>query len=900
MKTVDKRITLVLIGIFIFSIFFSTIVQFLSNYMWFIDVGYKDIYIKRVFYRFFIGIFIFGLFNFIMYFYFTSIKKKYYKSINILYSKEEEKKSRLKILTISSLISLLFSVSVSSSMWMDILKFKNFTLFGLTDPIFNKDISFYVFKLPVIKDIVNIISFSLILLMVFTLIYYIILTSNKEILRFSRSEWIHFDIKKIYNSAFDSIVYIICLFFVVLAIQNYLSSFDILYSKRGIVTGASFTDVNVTLFAYKIKSIISLFTAVLIILGRKKRNIKLIAIGPILIVFVGVASLIAENIVQNLIVSPNEIAKESKYIKYNMDYTKKAYGLGNIKQEEFLALDNLSFEDIQNNKETISNIPINDYRPTLQTYNQLQGIRSYYRFNDIDIDRYIIDGKLTQVFLSAREIDKSKLPSQAQTWINKHLKYTHGYGIVMSPVNDITSSGQPKTIIRNIPPVSEFKQLAVKRPEIYFGELTNDYIVINTKEDEFSYPKGETNAFTRYEGTAGIKLNLLNRILYSIDTKSLKLLVSTAINSDSRIIINRNINDRIKAIAPFIEYDEDPYIVLVDGKLYWIVDGYTTTERYPYSQVYEDSNINYIRNSVKVVIDAYNGDVDFYIVDDNDPIIKTYSKIFKDLFKSIDKMPQGIKRHLRYPQHIFDIQAKVYATYHMKDVGVFYNKEDQWEIATEIYQGKNDPIEVESNYIVFKLPNEDRAEFLLTVPYTPRGKQNMTALLVARNDLEKYGQIILYKFPKDKNVLGPYQIESRINQDPEISRNLTQWDSGGSKVIRGHMITVPIQDSLLYVEPLYIKSDSKESIPEVKKIIMLYKDKIVIENSLQEALDSLFKNGEKQKDKEFVYDQDNLITKANEIYNKAQQAMKEGNFSDYGKYIQELGEVLRKLESENR
>ncbi|OPJ54715.1 UPF0182 family membrane protein [Alkalithermobacter paradoxus] len=888
---------------------FSQIINFIANYNWFKEVGYVSTYTKIVFSRLYIGVPIFLVLNTFIYLYLMNIKRNYYKNMNILGSSEDDKNINTATFIVSSIVSFIFSVGISSSFWMEILKFKNSTQFNVTDPIFNKDISFYVFKLPLISEILSSLIGILVLLFIITLVYYLILISMK-----SQNKFYDFDKSKVWNLseygsipkriltlAFNKITIIGAVFFIIIAIQSYLSSFSILYSTRGIIHGAGFTDVHVTLLGYRIKSILSIVTSILIIIANIKQRYKLVLIGPILLVAVTILTSIGESAVQNFIVSPNEISRESTYIQYNIDYTKKAYDINNIREEDFAALSDLSLEDIINNEETVKNIPINDYRPTIQTYNQIQGIRSYYRFNDVDIDRYMIDGKLTQVFLSPREIDKSKLPQQAQTWINKHLKYTHGYGIVMSPVNEVTPSGQPKTIIRNIPPITESDSLRIERPEIYFGELTNDYIVINTKEDEFDYPKGETNAFTRYEGSAGIKLTPFNRLLYSIDRGSFKLLVSGAVNSDSRIILNRNISDRIKMIAPFITYDEDPYIVLVDGKLYWIIDGYTSTSRYPYSQPYEHGKINYIRNSVKVVVDAYNGSVDYYISDDKDPIIKTYSKIFKDLFKPIDNMPQGIRNHIRYPQSVFDIQSRMYGTYHMKDIGVFYNKEDQWEIATEIYEGKNDPVEVESNYITFKLPGESKAEFLLTVPYTPRAKQNMIAMLVARNDNEKYGELVVYRFPKEKNILGPYQVESRINQDPEISRNLTQWDSGGSKVIRGHMITVPIEESILYVEPLYIKSDSKESIPEVKKIIMIYNDKIVMEDTLEDAINKLFKSEGKVVDekRDIVYREDlssnDLLLKANELYDRAQEAIRNGNFTDYGKYIDELGDVLRKL-----
>jgi hypothetical protein len=712
--------------------------------------------------------------------------------------------------------------------------------------------------------------------------------------------------------ALDQIMLIGVVFFVIIALRSYLASFALLYSETGAIYGAGFTDINVTLGVYRIQMVVSIASAIALILARYKRNKKLAAIGPIALVAVYLLGLGAEMAVQAVIVSPNELARERKYITNSLEYTKMAYGLDDIDVENFSVDQNLTYDDLIDNQDTISNISLNDYRPTKEAYNQLQGLRNYYKFHDVDIDRYIIDGKLTQMFLSVRELDKEALDDNAKTWVNQHLKYTHGYGLTMSPVNKVTSSGQPSMIVRNVPPVSDYKELEVTVPQIYFGELTNDYVVVNTDEQEFDYPMGEELQTTKYQGTAGIKLNFLNKVLYSIREGSFKLLVSGGVNSDSKIIINRNIMDRVNKIAPFLSYDEDPYAVVVNGKIYYIIDGYTTTKYFPYAEPFNE-NANYIRNSFKVIVDAYNGDVDYYIVDEKDPLVETYSKIFPKLFKPMSDMPKEFVSHLRYPQTMFDIQAKMYGTYHTNQPDIFYNREDKWEIAKQNYQGKIQ--EMESLYFTFELPGEGKPEFVLSIPYTPTGKQNMTAFLVARNDGDNYGKLKLFEFPKSKTIIGPEQIEARISNNDVISRDLSLWDSRGSQVLRGNILTIPINSSILYIEPLYIRADSEKAIPEVRRIIASYNDKVVMEDTLEKALTSLFGGpsdpneqiessvSDESTDIEQIpvdsplpEDEAGLIKQANQLYEQAQEALKSGSLSEYEKKINELGNILKRLE----
>lgn len=897
---------------------FSKLVSFLADYNWFKEVGYTSTFLKQVFAKLYVGIPFFVVMAIFITAYLFGIKKSYYSHMSIGSTKEEEKNINLVIGLSSIALAMVFSFSISSRFWLQILKFRNSTQFNVEDPIFAKDIAFYVFKLPLINEIFSSLTGFLMFLLIVTIVFYFILVSIKPPARptsFSRENIMDINSfrtgiasmpQRILNLALNQVIVIGIIFFIILALNNYLASFGLLYSARGVAYGASYTDVNVTLWVYRIQIVLSLISAGLLVLAYLKKKSKIALIGPILMIAVMFISTIVETGVQNFIVAPNEISKERNYLEQNIKYTRLAYGLDDVEVQQFPIEDNLTREELEKNEETIRNISINDYRPTKEVYNQIQGIRAYYTFNDVDVDRYVIDGKLTQVFLGAREMDKNRLESK--TWLNQYVKYTHGYGVALSPVNEITPGGQPKMLIKNIPPVSDIEKFQITRPEIYFGEQRDDYILTNTSEKEFDYPKGDTNALSNYEGNAGINLTFGNKLLYALDQGSFKLLVAGGVDSNSKIIMHRNIMDRVRLVAPFLNFDEDPYITVVDGKLYWIIDGYTYTSKYPYSEPYDKTRINYVRNSFKVVVDAYNGTTDFYIVDHEDPIINTYAKIFKDLFKDKSQMPEGIMAHMRYPKSLFSIQAKTYENYHMMNAEVFYNKEDRWEMAKENYEAGTQARTAEPNYVTFKLPGEDKAEFLLTTSYTPTKKQNMTAILAGRNDGEDYGKLIVYKFPKEKTIFGPEQVENRIGSNPEISTRLTQWGSGGSTVIRGHLLTIPIENSILYVEPLYIRSDSTQSIPEVKRIVVSYKDDVVMAETLEEALEKLFgaskpsSSTDVSTPSEIPTDsqigdlsQQELIIRANDLYEKSQQAIKAGDWQAYGDYIDELGRVLNQL-----
>ncbi len=892
---------------------FDAIIGFITDYKWFGELGFEKVFLTRLMTQIRVGVPIFIVLTILIYFYLISIKKDYYKKVNVVHSGVSEKRINQIALVGSIFLSFISSTTLAGNLWFDILRFINGTGFNVTEPIFNNDISFYVFKYPLLNKIYYMLISFLVLLAIITALFYVTMMMLRRPTLVEVNSGSEFNTgninldngKRIFEIAVRQLIILGVIFFIVLGLGYFIKSYDLLYSLRGVVYGASYTDIRVTLLKYRAIMIVSFLSAILLVIGIKRKNLRLAISGPILMIVISIVGNLIALVVQNYIVSPDEISKEREYIEYNIKYTQKAYGLENVDERNFSADRDLIFEDLKENEETITNIRINDYRPTNLVYNQKQGIRHYYKFNDVDVDRYYIDGKYRQVFLSPRELDQGEIKEERQTFINKHLIYTHGYGIVMSPVNKITSEGLPELLIKNIPPITDTEGFEVERPEIYFGELTNDYIVVNTKEKEFNYPKGNTNVETIYEGNAGIRLNGLNRLLYSYRQKSLKMFLSANITSESRIVLHRNIHNRIRKIMPYIEYDSDPYIVLNEGKLYWIIDGYTTSSYYPYSEPIADSRINYIRNSVKVVIDTYNGDTTYYLADENDPVVRTYANIFPQLFTSMDEMPEGLRSHIRYPQTLFDIQSDIYRIYHMKEPRVFYNQEDEWYIAKEKYEAENQTME--SNYLMMKLPGEEKEEFILSIPYTPKEKPNMTALLVARSDGENYGKLILYRLPKGKNVYGPIQIENRIDSDPTISKEFTYWNQQGSRVIRGNLLIIPIEDSLLYVEPIYLKADAEDSLPEVRRVIVAYGESIVMEPTLEEALRKVFEETagrprpitpeptEPTIPIEGADDINELIIRANNVFDRSTEAQREGNWAEYGKLIEELEEILKRL-----
>jgi uncharacterized membrane protein (UPF0182 family) len=568
----------------------------------------------------------------------------------------------------------------------------------------------------------------------------------------------------------------------------------------------------------------------------------------------------------------------------------------------------LAAQDIQNNRRTIKGIRLWDHDPLRETFAQLQTIRTYYGFKGVDNDRYKINGEAQQVMLSVRELESDKLPNR--NWINERLIFTHGYGLTLGPVHQVTPSGLPVLYIENIPPVSSLPDLQIERPEIYYGETTNDQVYVRTKQQEFNYPEGDKNQFTTYQGAGGVALgSYFRKLLFSTRFGDLKLLLSDDITSESRVLFHRNIKERLSKIAPFLVLDHDPYLVISEGKCYWVCDAYTTSNRYPYSHRVRlgTQPLNYIRNSVKAVVDAYNGSVQLFIADENDPLLQTYARIFPGILKPLGEMSADLRAHLRYPEDIFRLQTQVYATYHMDQAQVFYNKEDQWEIASA---GDRDgqPEWMEPYYTIMKLPEATEEEFLVMLPFVPKNKQNLAAWMVARCDPEHYGQIVAYRFPKQKQVFGPRQIAGRIRQDAEISAQLTLWDQSGSKVKFGTMLVIPIKESLLYVQALYLQADTAK-IPELKRVIVAHgEDRIAMGETLEESLNKLFGKPTAQPPPETLASTTQpqtpatttsatpgLAAQALQQYNRAEQALREGNWAKYGEELKRLRVTLEEL-----
>ena len=851
----------IVIGVILFlALLLFILSDFLTDLIWFGEVGYTSVFLTELFTKLKIGIPGFIIFAALGYFVLWLLKRSFLKKNEFELKAEDKGKIRKSMMAISAALGLFIAIFLVSNLWFDFLRFVNASEFGIEDPLFGNDVGFYMFKYDFLSGLADSAIAIVVAYIAATILLYSILVgfakpteergtagemeedpeSGKMIFKFDVSAGGNFKqkLKAILGVALNEMLTLGVLFFLFVSFRLYLEQFDVLYDSTGLFYGAGFVEVNVKLVVYRILMVLAIVAALMLIIAAKKKSIKWAIVVPLAMVLVSVLGTGVHALVQNFVVEPDELSKERQYIERNIKYTRLAYDLDDVSIQDFVPQSDLTKEEVLDNMETFSNIRINDFEPAKLFYNQTQSIRTYYNFNDVDVDRYYVNDEYTQVFLSAREISAEDTDD---SWLIQHLKYTHGYGLTLSRVDKITSSGQPDMLIKSIPPVSQVPEISITRPEIYYGEKTDTYVIVNTDEQEFDYPSGEQNVYCNYQGTGGIELNFINRILFSIKEQSLKLLISNNVNSDSRIMVYRNIADRIAKIAPFFVYDDDPYVVTVDGKIYWIADAYTASTMYPYSEPYQRGDYtNYIRNSVKIVVDAYNGDVNFYICDEEDPIVQTLAKIYPKLFKDMSQLPASLKSHLQYPNALFNIQAKVYERYHMTDVDVFYQNEDRWDISRELY-GQSEA-QMTANYFIMKLPGSDHAEFVSSISYSPVNKNNLTGILVARQDGEHYGELVVYRMPKDRQIYGTLQIESKINQDADISKEFALWNNSGSTYSRGNMFVIPVEDAILYVEPVYLYA-STGSLPEVKRVIVFYNEQIAYESTLADCLDKLFGKG---------------------------------------------------------
>ena len=721
--------------------------------------------------------------------------------------------------------------SVLAGRWETILQFLNSTSFGVEEQVFDKDASFYVFTLPVLNLVQGWLLAASVALLVATASLYLVYYALRGA-PFALTPRV-----KGHLSVLGGLV----LF--ALAANHFLDRYELLFASGGATFGASYTDVHARLPALLVLTVIAaasglllLATLLPVLQGTRGTRLALGAVGlwvgsALLVGFVYPAS------IQRFTVEPNELKRENTYIERNIVSTRAAFGLDRIGERTFPVTEDLSAETLFRNPETLGNVRLWDPRPLRDTYNQIQFLRLYYGFQDVDVDRYLVDGELRQVLIGARELQPENLPDEAQSWVNQRLQYTHGFGAAASPVTEFTEEGRPEFFAQDIPPVGAIE---IAQPRIYYGEHSLGFVIVNSDTEEFDHePEEGRPIYKNYDGSGGISLNsLLRRVAYAWEFTDLNILISNQLTSESRIQYRRTIQDRIGHVAPFLELDGDPYLVVEDGNMRWIQDAYTVTDKYPYSTPFQ-GGFNYIRNSVKVVVDAYHGTLDFYIADSDDPLLLTYQKIFPGLFKPMDTMSPFLRDHLRYPEDLFSVQAEMYFQYHMLDTNQFYNKADQWDIPLEEFFGDTRP--VMPYYVVMKLPDEERAEFVLIMPFTPwptADKPRMVAWLAARMDQPNYGEMVAFSFPRGAQIDGPSQVEARINQDFEIKQKFALLCTGEARCIRGNLLVVPIEDSILYVEPLYLQS-ANVRFPELKQVILASAKKVVMESTLDEAIASL-------------------------------------------------------------
>jgi hypothetical protein len=904
-------------------IFFLNIVSLITDWWWYQEVELTEVFIKSLSAKIIVGVTagiiaaIFLLTNL-----FLAVRSKIpwmraipgaLIGINQPLSVNNRIIGKLGII-LSSIIALFIGLIASSS-WHDVLKFLSSVPFGQKDPIFGQDVSFYVFSLPVFSLGLGLIKTVILISLIGCTLIYVLrgsLNLSSFFPKIDLSKLTPIKSGLIGKPVSDPkarlhIGILLFLFLATIAAGTYLSLYSLLTAQSGPLFGVAFTDANVivpllhvSVFVYGLAAFLALFYGV-------SGKISPLIGAVTLTVILGFASWIIPSSFQKLIVAPNELVKETPFIKHNIAATNKAYGLDKVEEREITADKPITAPDIAANNLTVKNVRLWDRDPLLSTFSQIQEIRTYYEFASVDNDRYKINNEIRQIMLSPRELASDSLPNK--NWINERLTFTHGYGIAAGPVNQVTPEGLPVLFVKDLPPKSEVKELEVTRPEVYYGEIPNEYVIVKTKSREFDYPKGEENVYSNYAGKGGVEINSpIRRLLYALRFGSLKLFLSSDITKESRIMYYRNIKERVSKIAPFLTFDRDPYLVIDRGKLFWILDAYTSTDRYPYSQPLRldggpstSLRVNYIRNSAKVIVDAYDGTINFYQADLDDPIIKTYTKIFPKTFQKLEEMPKSLISHLRYPEDIFTLQTAIDTTYHMDDPQIFYNKEDQWEIPA-ITQG-DDRQTMNPRHLIMKLPGEKKEEFILMLPFTPRSKDNLSAWMVARNDEEQYGKLVVYRFPKDKLVFGPKQIIGRISQDARISQQISLWDQGGSQVIQGPLLVIPIEESLVYVRPLYLKAATGK-IPELKRVIVAYENKIAMEETLEAGLAKIFGTAEGQVIKPSEESappaptdttKEGLLNQANENYEAAIRAQREGDWGRYGEEIKRLGEILNKL-----
>jgi len=781
---------------------------------------------------------------------------------------------------VAALIALVMA-SEASARWMAFLTFRNAVPFGLRDPIFGLDASFYVFQLPLYRFLVGWLLVLITLTLMGNALVYL-LTQQIQ----GRTATTHLSVLG-------------ALFLAGKGIDYQLQRFALLNSSHGVVFGAGYTDVHARVPLLHLMSGVFVLGALLLAVNIVVRQWRWLLVAGGAGLVLGILGPLYPGFVQRFSVQPNELALERPYIEHNIRFTRYAYGLDDVQESDYSIGGQLTADKLEANADIVENVRLWDWRPLRTTYEQLQEIRTYYTFSDVDIDRYVLDGHLREVTLATRELDIEQLREDARTWVNQHLIYTHGYGLCLSPVAEVSAEGLPNLLVRDIPPQSADPVLTIDRPGIYFGEKTSNYVIVNTTEDEFDYPSGDQNVYARYQGPDGVRLNgWLRRMAFALQFDSTPILISNAVEPESRILFHRSLSDRVKTLAPMLWYDADPYPVILDGRIVWLYDAYTWSNRFPYSEPGWNSEpvwgLNYIRNSVKVTIDAYTGETVFYIVDPADPVIQIYQAIFPNLFTPGDEMDPVLREHWRYPEQLFRIQADLYAAYHMQDARVLYNQEDLWQTPTEVRD--TGETWMSPYYVIMRLPDEEEPEFLMIRPYVPAGKQNMIAWLYADSDGADYGEMGVFKFSKEALVYGPMQVEARIDQDPYISQQLTLWNQRGSSVIRGNLLVIPIDGTLLYIEPLYLQAESGR-LPELKRVLVAHGNRVAMADDLATGLAQVLSEAPKADAIESspTGDVGALSRSAQTHYEAAQECLRQGNWTCYGAELDALARDLEAL-----
>ncbi len=891
-----------------------------TDYLWFDALGYSSVFLTVFFSRWGVRLLAWAVF-----FCFLFINVRFTRDA-LLNLPNPELREKIMASPLGSLLTprkitvffllgpLVLSFLVTAytgALWLEVRQYFQGGASGVIEPVFQRDASFYLFQLPFLRSLYVFLQTMLVMTILIVGGLYFLVNPPVQVGR---------RIMFLPYKGQGHLSLLLAGAFLLKAWDYRLQMYELLFSPRGYVTGVGYTDLHANLPALWILLFLALAVAGLLFYNVFRRQARLIfwGIGALLVASLAIGS-IYPGLVQQFRVEPNELVLERPFIERNIEFTRKGFDLEKVVTRPYPARQTLGWDDMEEAEGTLENIRLWDYRPLKQTYNQLQGIRQYYQFEDVDTDRYHINGDYRQVMLAAREMEQRQLPDQAQTWVNLRLQYTHGYGLAMNPVAKVTPQGLPEFVIRDLPPVSP-DGLEVNRPEIYYGELSSRFVIANTRTREFNYPRGDTNVFTHYEGTGGVQLSSVGRrLLYALKFSDYRILISGEIKPESRIMFNRPVRERAAEIAPFLEYDQDPYVVLSGGRIFWILDAYTTSDRFPYAEPH--GGINYMRNPVKVVVDAYHGSVDYYVADPEDVLWQTYDAIFPDLFKPLEEMPEALIQHIRYPEVYFNAQAHAYSAYHMTDPGVFYNREDLWQVPNEKYAGATQIME--PYYTMLQLPGESQPEFVLILPFTPGRRDNMIAWMAGRSDGDRYGELLVYTFPKERVIFGPMQVETRIDQNTLISQQLSLWDQRGSRVIRGNLLVLPINDSIIYVEPVFLEADQSQ-LPELARVIVAFEDTVVMEPTLEEALVAIFGPRELPGIPEPEVPEEpapgeeedpvappavepppeivpvpetfpELARRAEELFQQAREHQQKGNWAAYGETLEELEQVLQEL-----